>query len=302
MRVAEEIAVTANPEKEREHVHIKTEYQEPELRPDSRYLEPVIKDIEEIKQEYVQVKDRLGIAENANKFLMEEIKRARQVNTYAPPPPRTYNPQPPYAPQPPRFQNQGYSGTCHYCHQQGHFMGDCPIKMSHLEDGKVKIGADGRLRLPDGRMLGSDPTGPSMKDKAEEYATKQVVQQAYGYMPMFEEYGSHTPGILPMPVNLQGASMYTNRIRDQRDEIIEQLSQKIAMGTSQFNTAPPPVPKAYAPRAPEPVYQEPRVQQPQQDDLITQLRNLLGQVNTPPVPNSDQYITTRMGAEGKKDF
>ena len=105
-----------------------------------------------------------------------------------------------------------------------------------------------------------------------------------------------------MPVNLQGASIFTNRVRDHRDEIMEQLTQKMAMGASQFNPAPPFVHQGYIPKAPELIPQESHIPQLPQEDVIAQLRNLLGQINQPPATTDQYALNTRSSAEGKKGF
>ena len=104
------------------------------------------------------------------------------------------------------------TGSCHYCHQSGHFMFECLVKNQHLQEGKVKVGADGRLRLPDGSLIPWDPAGNPMRKAVEEYAMRNSLVYSHGNDAQMSS----------------NSSSYSYSSRDPKDELIDQLRQQMA--------------------------------------------------------------------------
>lgn len=45
------------------------------------------------------------------------------------------------------------SQTCLFCSDPSHFIRRCPVKQEYLESGRCIMGSDGRIRMPDGRLV-----------------------------------------------------------------------------------------------------------------------------------------------------
>ena len=216
------------------------------IKTEPAYLTPVKEDIETLKQDISHVRDGMVTQSKMQKELLEVFKGLQQkLMQPAPAPPQMqpmYQPQQAipnmqyqqphggnqqpytgqqrsYAPQGQRYQNpegRQNSGQCHYCHQTGHFISSCPTRQAHLESGKIIV-ENGRVRFPDGKQIPWEPADKSPKDKVEEFhAVRETNAQFY-------HCDSEIPGMMQMPYKDTRLSLYTNKPRDTRDELIEKM-------------------------------------------------------------------------------
>lgn len=176
-------------------------------------------ELDDVKQNVVHLMDRITVNEKTQKQGFEDVMRALQqsnhtgTQTHMPPRPDS---------------RQGYSapagppGACHYCWKPGHYVADCPDRHIHIDQGKVKV-IEGRMRLADGSLIPREPTDKCQKDRVEmAWANKK---QAQLYMREYEE----DAGFLPL-VNsneLSSYSLFTNQVKDKRDEIIAGLKGQL---------------------------------------------------------------------------
>jgi hypothetical protein len=90
----------------------------------------------------------------------------------------------------------------------------------HLESGKVIL-ENGRTRFPDGKLIPWEPADKALKDKVEEYhAVKETNAQFY-------HCNSEIPGMMQIPYKDMWVSLYTNKLRDTRDELIEKMRNEV---------------------------------------------------------------------------
>jgi len=148
-----------------------------------------------------------------------------------------------YAPQGQRYQNQEgrqNSGLCHYCHQTGHFISSCPARQAHLESGKVIV-ENRRTRFPDGKQIPWEPTDKTPREKVEEFhAVKETNAQFY-------HCDSEIPGMMQIPYKDTRFSLYTNKLRDTRDELIEKMRYEVeAQAVLNHNIVQPTAPQPMA--------------------------------------------------------
>ena len=54
-------------------------------------------------------------------------------------------------------------GTCHYCGQTGHFGFDCLVRSQHVREGKIQLGPDRAVYLPDGNKVPWEAGVPIVK-------------------------------------------------------------------------------------------------------------------------------------------
>ena len=145
--------------------------------------------------------------------------------------------------QGPWYQNQEgrqNAGQCHYCHQPGHFIINCPARQLHLESGKIIL-KNGRVRFPDGKQIPWEPADKTPREKVEEFhAVKETNAQFY-------HCDSEIPGMMQMPYKDTRFSLYTNKPRDTRDEVIEKMKHEVEAHTVlNHNIVQPTTPQATA--------------------------------------------------------
>jgi hypothetical protein len=235
------------------------------------YLTPVKEEIETLKQDISHVRDGMVTQSKMQKELLEVFKSLQQKLTQSALAPQTVQPmyqpqqnipnmqyqqpqqvghQPPYmgqqrqyGTQAPRYQNsegRTNQGVCHYCHQTGHFINSCPARQVHLDNGKVIID-NGRTRFPDGKPIPWEPTDKTPRDKVEEYhAVRETNAQFY-------HCDSEIPGMMHIPYKDTRYSLYTNKPRDTRDELIEKMRSEVeAQAVLNHNVVQPAVPQPRA--------------------------------------------------------
>ena len=218
------------------------------------YLTPVKEDIETLKQDISHVRDGMVTQSKMQKELLEVFKSLQQKLSQPAPIPQPVQPiyqpqqaipsmpyqqpnggyqqpymgqQRSYASQGPRYQNQEgrqNAGQCHYCHQPGHFIINCPARQLHLESGKIIL-ENGRVRFPDGKQIPWEPADKTPREKVEEFhAVKETNAQFY-------HCDSEIPGMMQMPYKDARVSLYTNKPRDTRDEVIEKMRHEVEAQT-----------------------------------------------------------------------
>lgn len=185
-------------------------------------------------------------------------------------------------------------GACFYCWLSGHRVSECPLKNDHLEQGKIKI-VDGKWRLDDGSWVPRDPTNKSPRDKVDSiHALRRQSQNYMGY--------TSSPGGSSGNVNLGGddygqMSIYTNRIVDQRDEMIDKLRNQLV---TNVNT---PTQTGQNSRqmamVPPPTLSSEFVQQ--MSLLMGQLNNQNGGNNSGNNEEHQQYAILRSGKQANQD-
>ena len=150
--------------------------------------------------------------------LLEEL-RGSMFNNQAAMGPSNSIPPPRMFAQPSR--NFGYPAPagprpCYYCHNVGHLIGECNIKLAQIEAGKVRMLENGRFQYPDGTAVLFD-NNKSIKERVEEWHARNKPEALSAY----QGYGGRAPpGIIYMQ-NLQN--------RDDSDSEIERLKVQLAL-------------------------------------------------------------------------
>lgn len=189
--------------------------------------EPRIKqEVEEMKGEIAGLRDEIKVSgkqqqESMGRMMatIREVNSVRHLTpqTQSQPIPRPPAPRTLYAP--PQASGQPrppYPFNCYYCQESGHMSNDCLHKKSHIEKGWIRQEGT-QVRLKDGSYM---PKGEgSIKSKVEKHYAQSGKSQMMA-------------GMYPMPANTY-ASMYVNKERDVRDEVIQDLRDRMEYGYSQ---------------------------------------------------------------------
>lgn len=248
---------------------------------------PVKGEIEDIKHQIALLQDRLEISNKSQKAGIEEILKTLQQTAVAAAPVVNNNVyRPPYRPAqslPPAQSNP----RCWYCFDTEHQMVNCPERATHLAQGKIILNRDNKMRLPNNDMLPRQPESKCIRDKVDDWHQQNNAQ---AMMLDYEDYPSTTitPGIIPLGSHIDDKySVYTNRIVDRRDEIIDQLNKRqtaleqlIGQKTQTYVApAPPPINNNTTSSV----------------DLVQQLGNILQNFGKGVGQDNSQYISTRTG-------
>ncbi|KAF9455676.1 hypothetical protein BDZ94DRAFT_1116440, partial [Collybia nuda] len=114
-------------------------------------------EMDEIKQQMVNLLDRLQVNEKNTKLGFEDVMKALQQATVpsgAPSNPVHQHHNHQHLGKPKDGQPQRAGGfKCHYCFGLGHFIMACPERQKHYEEGKIKNNANGSVCLPDGSYI-----------------------------------------------------------------------------------------------------------------------------------------------------
>lgn len=184
----------------------------------------VISDLDRVKQELALIMDRQMNQE-------KHIKQLAQNNVTPPMPAPRNTYQAPHRAAPPRNEGQPPPGyRCHYCHELGHFLAECPARANHEQQGKLAPGSERRVKWPDGTPVPREPSDRSMKDRVEQGQPRTMASQNYqGDLIEDYDYGDGVPGIISIPSSsFTGTySRYLNQPYDHRDTLIEELTRKI---------------------------------------------------------------------------
>lgn len=140
--------------------------------------------LEEMKLTLVNMRDRMDVSDKRVKEDIEQIRQlyksvparmaaaAQEAQSSMPPRQEVRFSRPPGMPQ---------NDLCHYCRMAGHFMGACPYRRRHIEEGKIKtVGM--RDFFPDGTPLPMGGTKPRSQIVEE---TKPPVTSQVNYASTF---------------------------------------------------------------------------------------------------------------------
>lgn len=181
-------------------------------------------ELEEMKQQVVHIMDRLENTEKAQTQGFSDVMRAVLASSRAPANqnggPRDYNRGP--DPRAPQNNNLPRTEGCHYCWVNGHYIQDCPAKQAHLDQGKLKLNDAGKMRMMDGSMIPKDPQTICPRDRVEAIVESKKATQLY--LNDFDD----GPGVLNLESRMEpGFSIFTNSVKDTRDEVIQKLRQQV---------------------------------------------------------------------------
>ena len=254
IRTAEEIAREQNPGEVSVSLHSRTGTTGLSAAPvavkmESFHLAPVTRQLEELRAEIAAKRDD----ETRHQKMLEEMKTTMQQlaamvgntgqqparplyqgqrpqNPGFPPRPEGFS-RPDYAPR----QDFGNNYKCFYCGLGGHVMRFCTAKEGHLRMGKIIEMGDGKLGLPDGTPLTYDASKPALLGVEEFHAMKKVDA-------MYQGQGMGSVMQFSQIKELAGSnSLYTNKPKDSRDELIGQLKALLGRTETVHEKAPAPV-------------------------------------------------------------
>ncbi|PPQ86391.1 hypothetical protein CVT24_004854, partial [Panaeolus cyanescens] len=109
--------------------------------------------------------------------------------------------------------NEKEVGACFYCQRADHFFQECPFRLGDRDTGRIVV-INGRTCLPDGSTIPRYPEDKTMKEKVDEWHKNRESNFLE-----IDENGQYVAIVAaPEPPKM---SIYTNKVRDQRDEVIE---------------------------------------------------------------------------------
>ena len=176
----------------------------------------------------------------------------QQNNTYpqgmnsAPRYPQTHGPAPQnnnFVPKPMGAFRTSSSIRCHYCHGIGHVMQDCNIRQGHINEGKITVSPDGKMRFDNGWVITWGTQTPIRKMVDDYHFSRQANYQN----PPYEPQGPVKAGPAPGMITVQGIypQYYQQDPYDPRDVEVERLKSIIsnlelqsAHGESQYMQVP----------------------------------------------------------------
>ncbi|SJL18730.1 uncharacterized protein ARMOST_22329 [Armillaria ostoyae] len=168
-------------------------------------------EFEEVKQQVATLLDRIDVSEKQAKECQEQILRAFQQGGNNSSSLRQL-----------RLQNEhsgaGPSDNCWYDWKPGHFIRDCQNVQKHVAEGLLKL-VDRKFMMADGTPIPREPAHLCPMDRMLATLSKRQEQ-------MFWEDVSGPAGVfnISLPEN---TSLYANKLRDARDEVIDKLHQDL---------------------------------------------------------------------------
>jgi hypothetical protein len=175
----------------------------------------------DLREEIAIIKDTLAINQKNMQGFMDSIKAtiqstkpARPVNSGS------------YNQGQPRQNNDANAGAsrCFYCYEMGHRWVVCPAKDQDQKDGKIKVDGN-QLRFADGSPI-PRIEGMSIKAIVAKYLPASMLV-CLGMQPDLPQH-EDTPDLDPISyARVPEISIYTNQLRDTRDNIIEESRQAL---------------------------------------------------------------------------
>ncbi|SJL08034.1 uncharacterized protein ARMOST_11393 [Armillaria ostoyae] len=239
-------------------------------------------EFEEVKQQVATLLDRIDVSEKQAKERQEQILRAFQQggnNSSSLRQPRPQN----------EHSGAGPSDNCWYDWKPGHFVRDCQNVQKHVAEGLLKL-VDRKFMMADGTPIPREPAHLCPMDRMLATLSKRQEQ-------MFWEDVSGPAGVfnISLPDN---ASLYANKPRDARDEVIDKLRQDLQYWQTSTRV-PTPVQPALQPQmlqAPVPSTSSQPMNQPFDPNVfLNQMRSLFSQAGNQNATSSQNFEGFRKG-------
>ncbi|EDR02091.1 uncharacterized protein LACBIDRAFT_332715 [Laccaria bicolor S238N-H82] len=121
------------------------------------------------------------------------------------------------------------SDGCWYCEETGHFAMNCPHREEHIRTGKIKMSGHKMFFMLTGQPVPRGTNGKSAKMIVEEASNKDMMAQSNMFASPGEIYtqNSGEPGIVQLGIDARVKSVYTNQIRDLRDDMLDKMATRI---------------------------------------------------------------------------
>ncbi|EDR10630.1 uncharacterized protein LACBIDRAFT_325430 [Laccaria bicolor S238N-H82] len=121
------------------------------------------------------------------------------------------------------------SDGCWYCEETGHFAMNCPHREEHIRTGKIKMSGHKMFFALTGQPVPRGTNGKSAKMIVEEASNKDMMAQSNMFASPGEIYtqNSGEPGIVQLGIDARVKSVYTNQIRDSRDDLLDKMATRI---------------------------------------------------------------------------
>ncbi|SJL11881.1 uncharacterized protein ARMOST_15293 [Armillaria ostoyae] len=221
-------------------------------------------EFEEVKQQVATLLDCIDMSEKQVKERQEQILRAFQ-------------------------QGAGPSDNCWYDWKPGHFVRDCQNVQKHVAEGLLRL-VDRKFMMADGTPIPHEPAHLCPMDHMLATLSKRQEQ-------MFWEDVSGPAGVfnISLPEN---ASLYMNKLRDARDEVIDKLHQDLQYWQTSTHV-PTPVQPALQPQllqAPVAFTSSQPMNQPFDPNMfLNQMRSLFSQAGSQNATSNQNFEGFRKG-------
>ena len=115
---------------------------------------------------------------------------------------------------------------CWYCEEQGHFAMNCPHREEHIRTGKIRISGNKMFFALTGQPVPRGTNGKSAKTIVEEASNKENMAQSNLFASPGEVYTQTLePGLIQLGVDPKVRSIFTNQVRDNRDDVIDNMKR-----------------------------------------------------------------------------
>jgi hypothetical protein len=164
---------------------------------------------------------------------------------------------------------------CWYCEELGHFAMNCPHREEHLRTGKIKISGTKMFFAATGQGVPRGTNGKSAKTIVEETCNKENMAQSNLFASPGEVYTQTLePGLIPLNVDSKLRSIFTNQVRDTRDDVIDNMRRIFdEMTTNNVKTTSAPT---------------------QDTDVVSNMRSILSYLEGQQGQSQEaQYVATR---------
>ncbi|PBK68128.1 hypothetical protein ARMSODRAFT_888275 [Armillaria solidipes] len=251
-------------------------------------------EFEEVKQQVATLLDRIDVSEKQAKERQEQILRAFQQGgnkSSSSRQPRLIMSASTQKMPRPMSRDAGPSDNCWYDWKPGHFIRDCQNVQKHVAEGLLKL-VDRKFMMANGTPIPCEPAHLCPMDCMLATLSKRQEQ-------MFWEDVSGPAGVfnISLPDN---TSLYANKPRDARDEVIDKLRQDLQYWQTSARV-PMPVQPALQPQllqAPVASTSSQPMNQPFDPNVfLNQMRSLFSQAGSQNVTSNQnfegQYAVTR---------
>jgi hypothetical protein len=121
------------------------------------------------------------------------------------------------------------SDGCWYCEEHGHFTMNCPHREEHINQKKIKLLGNKIYFAHNNTAVPRGNNEKSVRQIVEDTCRHLAVIQNNMFAEPGEVYKESTPGILRIPDSNNGNefSVFTNQIRDKRDDVILNMNNQV---------------------------------------------------------------------------